>query len=215
VSDPPCNLLGEIHSTLIYNLRTVPFTRHSALVSLLRLKEEGEAESYFGITLDQLVAAMADVGNNWERVPLRHSEGRDGWEEALVGCIKDVSLRLSSKVPRKLIPLQHASLDIFPLLQQVLTCLLFAPDTPPDSSDSGESSSSESKPLPPPDLVETARPGDRYYSLPSEYKIAIISFMCHLSNASKAIHGHMEFCEEQLTSLRKEKIEVNRTKKQL
>jgi hypothetical protein len=38
--------------------------------------------------------------------------------------------------------------------------------------------------------------------------------MCNLAISSKAIHGHMEFCEEQLTALRKEKIEVNRLKKQ-
>jgi len=38
--------------------------------------------------------------------------------------------------------------------------------------------------------------------------------MCNLAISSKAIHAHMELCEEQLTSLRKEKIEVNRLKKQ-
>ena len=38
--------------------------------------------------------------------------------------------------------------------------------------------------------------------------------MCSLAISSKAIHAHMEWCEEQLTALRKEKIEVNRTKKQ-
>ena len=95
VVDPPCPLLAEIHSTLIYNLRTVSFVRHGALLSLLKRKEEIEyngvpGESVLGITTDQLVAAMADVGNNWERVPLRFSEGREGWEDALVGCLKDV-----------------------------------------------------------------------------------------------------------------------------
>lgn len=86
--------MAEIHSTLIYNLRTVVFQRHSALVSLLRLKdeltEEGRPNELFGISIDGLSAAMADVGNNWERVPLRHTEGREGWEEALLGCLKDV-----------------------------------------------------------------------------------------------------------------------------
>ena len=38
--------------------------------------------------------------------------------------------------------------------------------------------------------------------------------MCNLVVSSKAIHAHMESCEEQLTALRKEKIEVNRQKKQ-
>ena len=43
-----------------------------------------------GVTVEELTTAMADVGNNWERTPLRHSEGREGWEESLVGCLKDV-----------------------------------------------------------------------------------------------------------------------------
>lgn len=37
--------------------------------------------------------------------------------------------------------------------------------------------------------------------------------MCDLAVSSKAIHVHIEHCEEQLTALRKEKIELNRTKK--
>jgi bromodomain adjacent to zinc finger domain protein 1A len=89
--DPPCALLGEIHSTLIYNLRTVPFTRHSAVLSLLRLQDTLEEDHrVLGVSVDELAGAMADVGNNWERIPLRHTEMRDGWEEALLGCLKDV-----------------------------------------------------------------------------------------------------------------------------
>ena len=89
--EPTCALLGEIHSTLIYNLRTVPFTRHSAVLSLLRLQDTLEEDHrVLGVTVDELAAAMADVGNNWERVPLRHTEMRQGWEEALLGCLKDV-----------------------------------------------------------------------------------------------------------------------------
>lgn len=100
VIEQPCALLAEIHSTLIYNLRTVNFNRHSATLSLLKRKETfataGQdvdvASSLLGIKIDDLLAAMADVGNNWERVPLRFSEGRHGWEEALIGCLKDVRL---------------------------------------------------------------------------------------------------------------------------
>ena len=96
-SDIPCALLGEIHATLIYNLRTVTSTRHSALLSLLRQKEadltNGNTTSTVqGVTLDMLSAAMADFGNNWERVPLRAAEGREGWEEAMLGCLKDVGI---------------------------------------------------------------------------------------------------------------------------
>jgi bromodomain adjacent to zinc finger domain protein 1A len=95
-ADIPCVLLAEIHSTLIYNLRTVPFNRHNAVLSLLALKEEQEKkgepdEMIHQLSVEQLTNAMADIGNNWERVPLRQSEARQGWQEALLGCLKDVS----------------------------------------------------------------------------------------------------------------------------
>ncbi|PFH54635.1 hypothetical protein AMATHDRAFT_134914 [Amanita thiersii Skay4041] len=195
VPEPPCPLLAEIHATLIYNLRTVPFTRHSALLSLLRLKEkmeDGEQATtrVLGVTIDELTAAMAEVGNNWERIPLRHTEGRDGWEEALVGCLKD-----------------HATSTTFPRLREVLTQLLFV--TEPSL---GRSSSREPTPMEASNVLSTA--SKRYYALSPEDRIAILSFMCNLAISSKAIHTHMEYCEEQLTALRKEKIEVNRLKKQ-
>ncbi|KAK7463755.1 hypothetical protein VKT23_005692 [Stygiomarasmius scandens] len=204
VSDLPCALLAEIHSTLIYNLRTVPFQRHSALLSLLRLKEDLESDDQedaplLGVTIEDLTAAMADVGNNWERVPLRASEGREGWEDTLVGCLKD-----------------HATLSNFPRLREVLTKLLFAPESTQDPSLSPSSSRVSS-----PDAGANTQlytvgstPRHRYHALPPRDRIAILSFMTNLAISSKAIHAHMESCEEQLTALRKEKIEVNRQKKQ-
>ncbi|KAJ4489433.1 ATP-utilizing chromatin assembly and remodelling N-terminal-domain-containing protein [Lentinula edodes] len=206
--DMPCSLLAEVHSTLIYNLRTVPFARHSAVLSLLQRKDhlqsDGmEDEEYFGVNTDQLSAAMSDIGNNWERVPLRHSEGREGWEEALIGCLKD-----------------HATRENFPRMREILTKLLFAPDpseapAPHDTSPSSSRAPSPLEPTPPPQrLSAISTPRERYMNLPVHDRIAILSFMVNLAISSKAIHQHMESCEEQLTSLRKEKIEVNRTKKQ-
>lgn len=85
-SDPPCILIAEIHATLIYNLRTVPFTRRTAITSIR--DSQGRV---FGTDCESLIEVMSEVGNNWERVPLRAAEGRKGWEEALVGCLTDVS----------------------------------------------------------------------------------------------------------------------------
>lgn len=62
-------------------------------------------------------------------------------------------------------------------------------------------------------LTTPGSPADLYYKLPAKDRVDIITFMCNLAVSSKAIHIHMETCEEQLTALRKEKIEVNRTKK--
>lgn len=63
-------------------------------------------------------------------------------------------------------------------------------------------------------VAAVALPKERYYALPVVDRVAILSFMCNLAVSSKAIHMHMDTCEEQLTALRKEKIEVNRMKKQ-
>lgn len=103
--DPPCPLLAEVHSTLIYNLRTVPFVRHSAVLSLMREKErlqeegidpESSSQHVYGISLEELIEAIVEVGNNWERVPLRLAETRDGWEDAMMGCLKDVGAVICS-----------------------------------------------------------------------------------------------------------------------
>lgn len=51
---------------------------------------EGDRE----VSIDQLLKALSDVGNGWEKRTLKEKDGRRGWEEALVGCIKDVSAPL-------------------------------------------------------------------------------------------------------------------------
>lgn len=103
-----------------------------------------------------------------------------------------------------------ASAEAFPLLQHILTWLLFEP---PGSDESPGGSSPPTHPQDSQVFTERANPGERYWTMPIEYKIALLSFMCGLSVSSKAIHLHMESCEEQLTALRKEKIEINRSKK--
>lgn len=110
VIEPYCQLLGEIHSMLIYNLRTVPFTRHSAILSLMNWKDDNGNDEFLGVNIEQLTTAMADVGNNWERAPLRHSEGREGWEESLVGCLKDVRLFYSHDYYSYLPSVFHSSM---------------------------------------------------------------------------------------------------------
>lgn len=104
-----------------------------------------------------------------------------------------------------------ASVEIFPSLQNILTWLLFEPA---GSDESPGGSSSSKRPQGSEFFAERANPGERYWTMPVEHKIALLSFMCGLSVSSKAIHLHMESCEEQLTALRKEKIEINRSKKQ-
>ncbi|EJD04148.1 uncharacterized protein FOMMEDRAFT_140191 [Fomitiporia mediterranea MF3/22] len=198
IPDLHCNLLAEVHSVLIYNLRTVPFTRHAFVLSLHELKKN-ELDTSDQPSVDVLMEALADVGNTWERVPLKHNDGRAGWQDALIGCLKD-----------------HATLSSFPKLRSILNKLLF--DWPESSSSSIDPLSPGSSPLssPTPRSGPTvASPAERYFSLPPEDRISILQFMCDLAVSSKQIHSHLESCEEQLTAYRKEKIELNRQKKQL
>jgi len=161
-----------------------------------------------GVTIEELTTAMADVGNNWERTPLRHSEGRDGWEESLVGCLKDVCHHFH-KQGFVLMALQHATLSSFPTLRRVLTRLLFAPETPSEQSTASPTSRVSS---PVPTKSQPSNPKQCYPLLSPEDKIAILAFLCNVAVSSKTVHAHMEACEEELTSRRKEKIELNRAR---
>ncbi|KAL4267617.1 Chromatin remodeling complex protein [Pleurotus pulmonarius] len=178
VVDPPCPLLGEVHSTLIYNLRSVPFVKYAAVTSL----ESNGLDSMHGVDRHTLVSTMYSLSGNWERQPLRSSEGRLGWENCMLSCLVD-----------------HATVQSFPRLQEVMTRLLFNVD----------SQTEDEEPAP---LQQSSADQQYAYLCPAD-RIAILSFMCNLATSSKAIHVHMESCEEQLTALRKEKIEVNRQKK--
>ncbi|KAL0950970.1 hypothetical protein HGRIS_007718 [Hohenbuehelia grisea] len=194
VVDLPCPLLAEIHSTLIYNLRNVPFTKNAAHFSFTRYRDAIKVngmidERIMGVDVEQFLTAMGSVGGNWERVPLRPSESREGWEDALMGCLQD-----------------HATLDNFPRLREIMTQLLFDPE--PELDPAPEASSSRSG------TPQVSSPAERYYALSPADRIAILSFLCNKAISSKTVHTFIETCEEQLTALRKEKIEVNRIKKQ-
>ncbi|KAF8523145.1 chromatin remodeling complex protein [Hysterangium stoloniferum] len=187
--DQPVTLIAEIHSSLIYALRALSTHRHSAVVSLLQEEDEIDPE---GVTTAELTDALADIGNNWERQPLRVDEGRSGWEEAMIGCIKD-----------------QATVYTFPTLRGVLTRLLFTSDSPETSS------SLPASPMSGTGILRRASPHDRYYLLPPEDKIGILAFLCDAVVSHKEIHLFMENCETNLTQLRKEKIEVKKERKKI
>lgn len=109
---------------------------------------------------------------------------------------------------------QHATLENFPQLREILTRLLFAPDGPQEASGSTAPTPTPHTSPAPQRLTTPTAPSQLYHKLSAKERITLISFMCNLAVSSKAIHTHMETCETQLTALRKEKIEVNRTKKE-
>lgn len=97
-----------------------------------------------------------------------------------------------------------------------MTKLLFAPEVTQDQDEPmSAASSSRASSVANANTNVGVSPLDRYYMLSPADRIAILSFMCNVAVTSKSIHMHMDTCEEQLTALRKEKIEMNRNRKQL
>lgn len=109
---------------------------------------------------------------------------------------------------------QHANRVNFPRLREVMTRLLFAP-APGAAAETASMPATPTGTPQPQHLGFTvaSTPKEAYHSLPPTDKIDILFFLCNLAISSKAIHAHIESCEEQLTELRKQKIEVNRSKK--
>lgn len=105
----------------------------------------------------------------------------------------------------------------FPRLRTVLTKLLFAPEPQPETSDADPAASGEmngsvrAEPL----RLQRSSPGERYYLLSAEDKVAILSFLCDAVVSHKEIHVFMDTCEANLTQLRKEKIEVKKERKKM
>jgi bromodomain adjacent to zinc finger domain protein 1A len=48
-------------------------------------------------SIEELLTALASRGGNWERSPLRNTPDREGWQDAIVGLIKDVGYSFSIK----------------------------------------------------------------------------------------------------------------------
>ncbi|KZW00685.1 hypothetical protein EXIGLDRAFT_639080 [Exidia glandulosa HHB12029] len=188
-TDPPCALITESHQALMSVLRNQQAAKHHPAVVSLMNTEDGPEDV---VSSEELLRRIEDVGNTWEMG--LNAAGREPWESCLIGCLKD-----------------YASIDTFPRLRAILTYLLFdTSDRPPAKNGRAkvEPEQSEwSRPL--------AEPEDRYPTLPVSDKIAILAYLADLGIASKPIHHYMDNCETKLTELRKEKIEVNREKKNL
>jgi bromodomain adjacent to zinc finger domain protein 1A len=85
----PCFLLAEIHTCLAYNIRQVTGVRNTASTSLYEsLQDDNDDPDAYSI--HDLLTSLAARGSNWERSPLRSTANRDGWQDAIIGLLKDV-----------------------------------------------------------------------------------------------------------------------------
>jgi hypothetical protein len=91
--DEHCSLIAEVHSCLVYNIRQVTSQKNVAISSLYEHSQENTSvaeEDNDLVPIDELIEAMRERGSNWERSPLRSTSAREGWEEAVIGLLKDV-----------------------------------------------------------------------------------------------------------------------------
>lgn len=88
--DRQCLLIAEIHTCLSYNIRQVTGQRNTASSSLYEQQLDGPEQIDEPVSLVDLLALLATRGSNWERAPLRNTPTREGWQDAIIGLLKDV-----------------------------------------------------------------------------------------------------------------------------
>ncbi|KAL5535354.1 hypothetical protein ACEPAF_3448 [Sanghuangporus sanghuang] len=202
--EPRCSLLAEVHTALIHCLRTLSNGRNAYFESLHESKK-GKSDVWENQpNVDQLQDICRERATMYHYIVhsnrrLLHASGRAGWEEAVIGCV-----------------IEYATVTSFPKLRSILNMLFFDwIDTSgkPMASLSPDTMSPSSSEL---QFAPTRAPiTERYLLLSAEDRISILQFLCDLAVSTKQIHHHLDSCEEQLTTYRKEKIELNRQKKHL
>ncbi|EJT97839.1 hypothetical protein DACRYDRAFT_71506 [Dacryopinax primogenitus] len=215
LADPPCVLIAETHQALLTLIaRDVPGKRHTALISL-------------GVDVpDQLVELLNQTGESWQAGGWER-KGRMGWEEALIGCLKEHATKTA--LPRLQLILEHLLLedgaikangvgngrtnDGGDLVERVEPTVGTSgtSTTEPPSSPITEISIEGSEET----TTTPASPKTRYPTLPIADKLAILRFLTDLAVVSKAVKSFLEAGDGALTELRKEKIELNRERKRV
>ncbi|KAH7104205.1 hypothetical protein BKA62DRAFT_497973 [Auriculariales sp. MPI-PUGE-AT-0066] len=193
-SEVTCSLIAEVHVALMGVLRNLHAQKHQpALVSLM---QEDDAETDL-VPVQDLLTRMETYGQTWEKQLPKAADGRSGWEDSLVGCLKD-----------------NASVQSFPRLRDIVTYLLYDTAAIEASRKTGWTPLAGNSAAPP-SAHPIAEPADRYPTLPPSDKIAVIAYLCDLAITARPIHHFMDNCETKLTELRKEKVEINKEKKRL
>ncbi|CAE6480790.1 unnamed protein product [Rhizoctonia solani] len=161
------------------------------------------------MTLGDLREALADdpwMHSEWRKGDIGGVDERTGWEGVLLGCLAE-----------------YATPETFPRARSIITQLISPPpiakpveqtDAPkiatldePDSDSELESNSGDD--------------GDEnnlrwgWMALTPRDKLELLAFLADLAMTSRGIRAFMDECDARLTTLRKEKIEVNRERKRV
>ncbi|KAG9100533.1 hypothetical protein FRC06_004038 [Ceratobasidium sp. 370] len=145
---------------------------------------------------------------DWRNTGMGGMDERTGWEEVLLGCL-----------------IEYASTETFPRVRSILSQLCFPPsvassaptqsdapkiatlDEPESESDDYDANDGDA------DRTKDVRWG--WAALTPRDKLEILAFLADLVMTSRSVRSFMEECDARLTTLRKEKIEVNRERKRV
>lgn len=189
----PTPLITEIHSTILNALIRDLATGHAPVrpISLTGLPDDNDTdywEGTKGATAETLRPIVEPLSHIWAAKYLKATDGRKGWELALVGCLW-----------------QRATLDTLPNYLDNILHLTFedkpAPTRPTWST--GPSQTTNNGLVP-------AKPEKMYSSLHFLHKLDIISFLIDLVAQTESIREFMEEETAALTESRKEYVEVKR-----
>ncbi|QRV75892.1 imitation switch two complex protein [Ceratobasidium sp. AG-Ba] len=150
----------------------------------------------------------AEVGD-WRTDDMGPVDQRSGWEAVLLGCL-----------------IEYGCTETFPRLRSVLSQLCRPPSVPnrvPAQSDAPriatldepESDSEEYDVHSDHDKDPTQDVRWGWTALTPRDKLETLAFLADLVMTSRSVRSFMEECDARLTTLRKEKIEVNRERKRV
>ncbi|KDN52943.1 hypothetical protein K437DRAFT_133069 [Tilletiaria anomala UBC 951] len=141
--------------------------------------------------------AARQIGKNWRARLLVQDRSRAGWDAALVGCLVDCGDRATfprlAAILSLLTGVQHPDALVdpcFPRTDGEVAAKAFTADT-------------------------YAAPLERYLQLAFEDRLRIFTFLAEQAAMTKAVRGFFDECDNQLTELRKERIEMSRVRKRI
>ncbi|KAH7345348.1 hypothetical protein B0J17DRAFT_37477 [Rhizoctonia solani] len=153
--------------------------------------------------------ALADnqwMHSEWRKGDIGGVDERTGWEAVLLGCLAE-----------------HATPETFPRVRSIVTQLIRPPPIakPVEQSDAPKIATLDE---PDSDSELESNDGDDedennlrwgWIALTPRDKLELLAFLADLAMTSRGIRAFMDECDARLTTLRKEKIEVNRERKRV
>ncbi|KAG8737450.1 hypothetical protein FRC10_008167 [Ceratobasidium sp. 414] len=156
---------------------------------------------------DLLYYGVTPLRGDWRGIEMGGADERTGWERALFGCL-----------------LEYASAETFPRARSIISQLCSPPSV---ASNAAQSDAPKIATLDEPesesdDYDTNHSGGDRtrdvrwgWAALTPRDKLEVLAFLADLVMTSRSVRSFMDECDARLTTLRKEKIEVNRERKKV